>query len=74
MILPITFLSGVNNQIFYPESGQLTRAWLSVMNPDHAELYQQILFPDYAHMDLFIGRNAARDVSPHIVAELDKYN
>ena len=74
MILPITFLSGVNNQIFYPESGQRSRAWLSVMNPDHADLYQQILFPDYAHMDLFIGRNAARDVSPYIVAELDKYN
>lgn len=74
MVLPITFLSGVNNQIFYPESGQRTRAWLSVINPDHAELYQQILFPDYAHMDLFIGRKAARDVSPTIVQELDKYN
>lgn len=74
MVLPITFLSGANNQIFYPESGQRTRAWLQLQNPDHADLYRQILLPGYAHMDLFIGRTASRDVSPTIVAELDRYN
>ena len=74
MILPITFLAGSTNQIFYPESGQRTMSWLKRHNPDHAGLYKQILFPGYAHMDLFIGRNAGRDVAPQIVAELDRYN
>lgn len=74
MALPITFLAGSTNQIFYPESGQRTLAWLQTHNPDHQDLYKQILFPGYAHMDLFIGRNAGRDIAPAIVAELDRYN
>ncbi|GGA01474.1 cholesterol oxidase [Blastomonas marina] len=72
MALPITFLSGANNQIFYPEGAQRTRAWLAAHN-DPA-LYEQIVIPDYAHMDLFIGRDAARDVAPIIVGELDRFN
>ena len=72
MALPITFLSGANNQIFYPEGAQRTRAWLAAYN-DPA-LYEQIVIPDYAHMDLFIGRDAARDVAPIIVGELDRFN
>ncbi|MEP0190402.1 MAG: GMC family oxidoreductase N-terminal domain-containing protein [Erythrobacter sp.] len=66
--LPITFLSGATNQIFYPESGQRTRVWLSEHNG--SDLYRQRIVPDYGHMDLFIGRNAHRDVTPCLLEEL----
>ena len=39
-----------------------------------ATLYQRIVFPDYAHMDCYIGKDAARDIYPTIVAELDRFN
>lgn len=68
--LPITFLSGATNQIFYPESGQRTRAWLSEHNGK--SMYRQRIVPDYGHMDLFIGRNAHRDVTPLILEELER--
>ena len=68
----LSFLSGANNQIFYPESAQRTRAWLASHNDP--SLYDQIVIPGYAHMDLFIGRHAARDVAPTIVEQLDRHN
>ncbi|WP_298303581.1 GMC oxidoreductase [uncultured Erythrobacter sp.] len=70
LALPITFLSGATNQIFYPESGQRTRVWLSQHNSK--ELYDQRIIPDYGHMDLFIGRNANREVTPMLLDELNK--
>jgi cholesterol oxidase len=30
--------------------------------------------PEYGHMDCFVGRNAARDVFPLILKELEKHN
>ena len=70
LALPISFLSGATNQIFYPESAQRTRAWLSEHNGK--SLYRQRIIPDYGHMDLFIGRNAHRDVTPMILEELER--
>lgn len=70
LALPISFLSGATNQIFYPESGQRTRVWLSEHNGK--SLYRQRIIPDYGHMDLFIGRNAHRDVTPWILEELER--
>jgi pimeloyl-ACP methyl ester carboxylesterase len=70
LALPITFLSGATNQIFYPESGQRTRVWLSEHNG--SAFYRQRIIPDYGHMDLFIGRNAHRDVTPLILEELER--
>ena len=70
LALPISFLSGANNQIFYPESGQRTRVWLQERNGK--ELYRQRIIPDYGHMDLFIGHKASRDVTPVILEELDR--
>ncbi|WP_284126139.1 alpha/beta fold hydrolase [Parerythrobacter aestuarii] len=69
LALPISFLSGATNQIFYPESGQRTRAWLSQHNGN--ELYRQRIIPGYGHMDLFIGRNAHREVTPTLLEELE---
>ena len=44
--------------------------WLSGHNGK--DLYNQRIVPDYAHMDLFIGRNASREVTPLILEELEK--
>lgn len=72
MQLPISFMSGTDSQIFYPETAQRTRQWLSQIN-DPA-LYRHQMFAGYAHMDLFIGRDAATDVFPWVIAELDRFN
>jgi pimeloyl-ACP methyl ester carboxylesterase len=66
--LPITFLAGLNNQIFFPESSQRTLAWLQMTND--ADLYRLCQIPGYAHMDLFIGQNSAKEVFPVLVEEL----
>jgi choline dehydrogenase-like flavoprotein len=69
LALPISFLSGATNKLFYPESGQRTRVWLQDKNKP--ELYQQRIVPNYGHMDLFIGHNAHRDVTPVILEQLE---
>ena len=70
--LPISFIHGENNRLFTPEGSQLTYDFLIEANgPD---LYTRTVIPDYAHMDLFIGKDAARDVYPVITAELDRFN
>ena len=69
LALPISFLSGATNKLFYPESGQRTRVWLQDRND--RDLYQQRIVPDYGHMDLFIGHSAHRDVTPVILEQLE---
>jgi cholesterol oxidase len=70
--VPITFLHGEHNRLFTPEGSQLTLDYLVKANgPD---LYNRVVVPGYAHMDLFIGKDAARDVYPVITAELDRFN
>jgi cholesterol oxidase len=70
--LPIAFLHGENNRLFTPEGSELTyRALCEVNGPEN---YVRHVIRDYAHMDCFIGANAARDVYPIVTAELDKHN
>jgi len=70
--LPITFIHGENNRLFLPEGSRVTYEHLRQENDP--ELYRREVIPDYAHMDCFIGKNAARDVYPLVRAELDRYN
>ena len=70
--LPIAFIHGEHNRLFLPEGSEATFEWLKQANgPDN---YVRHVIKDYAHMDCFIGKNAARDVYPIVTAELDKYN
>ena len=39
--------------------------------PTDPDLYRRVVLPDYAHLDGFIGRNAAVDVFPHILEHLE---
>jgi cholesterol oxidase len=72
LAIPVTFLTGAENNLFLPEGTLKTMQTLARAND--ATLYQRILFPDYAHMDMYIGRDSARDIFPTIVAQLDRFN
>jgi cholesterol oxidase len=63
-------VAGAKNQLFFPETCIRTQTWLSAYN-DPA-LYTRHVFEDYAHMDLFIGRDAARDVFPYLIRQLER--
>jgi cholesterol oxidase len=70
--LPIAFIHGANNRLFTPEGSELTYNALREVNGP--EYYVRHVIEGYAHMDCFIGKNAARDVYPIVTAELEKHN
>lgn len=69
MAIPITFISGAENACFLPKSTELTLEALSEANG--AQLYRRHVIPDYGHIDCIYGKNAARDVYPHILKQLE---
>jgi hypothetical protein len=70
--LPLTFLSGGHNLILGPEGSAITLEWLRMKQQPSFEqgFYTRHVFPDYAHMDHFIGKHADRDVFPVIARTL----
>ena len=68
--LPILFLQGERNSIFLPPGSARTMAWLRKHNGTGR--YQRRVLPRYAHLDTIVGRDAARDVYPHILRFLDQ--
>ena len=70
--IPITFLHGEHNRMFLPRSTELTYQALRDANGD--ELYERKTISGYAHMDCWIGKNAARDVFPIALDELERFN
>ncbi len=70
--LPIAFIHGEHNRMFLPRGTRETFDLLSErFGPEN---YSYHLIPGYAHLDCFIGADAARDVYPIIIAELDRHN
>ena len=69
---PILFLAGDQNRVFLPETSARTFAWLR--NANGNDLYERVVLRGYAHLDGFIGRDAARDVYPTMLAHLDANN
>jgi hypothetical protein len=67
----ILFLAGTRNRIFLPESSERTMRWLQRHN--NPAFYARVPLHDYAHLDCFIGRNAATDVFPIISDHLDQH-
>jgi len=70
MAVPIAFIHGARNQCYLPESTQKTLEALRQANPSIP--YRRYEIPDYGHIDCIFGKDAARDVYPHIVAHLDE--
>jgi cholesterol oxidase len=70
MRLPLFFIHGERNECFLPESTERTVAALSAANG--SEFYARRVIPRYGHIDCIFGRNAARDVYPHVLAHLEQ--
>jgi cholesterol oxidase len=66
--IPIHFLIGAYNYIFFPPGSYRTIQWLKANNDPR--LYTYTYLPGYAHLDSMIGRDAASDVYPEILAHL----
>ena len=63
------FLAGECNVCFLPESQQRTYDFFQQQRKDYHSLR---VLPGYGHLDVFIGKDAARDVFPIILEELDR--
>ena len=66
----ISLLQGALNGIFSPSGTQHTYEWLCQANGTAP--YTRRVAQNYGHMDCLIGRDAARDVFPVILEELEK--
>lgn len=70
--LPMTFMTGEHNRMFVPKGLRRTYDHLRAANgPEH---YSHHVFPDYAHLDCWLGTHAERDVWPTAIAELERHN
>ena len=70
MAVPITIIHGGDNQCFIPESTETTYKMLCEKNG--AALYRRHVIPGYGHIDCIFGKNAAKDVYPHILRHLEQ--
>jgi hypothetical protein len=59
--------AGADNLCFLPESQERTHAWLSSWRPDYHSIH---VMPGYSHLDIFMGKDAWRDVFPLMLDEL----
>jgi pimeloyl-ACP methyl ester carboxylesterase len=60
-------LAGEDNKCFLPAGQERTFAFLDGLRPGYHALH---VLEDYGHLDVFLGRDAGRDVFPTIVEEL----
>jgi pimeloyl-ACP methyl ester carboxylesterase len=63
------FLAGERNACFEPESQVRTHRWFESVAPGRHELH---VLPRYSHLDVFMGKDAARDTFPLILRELER--
>ena len=63
------FLGGQYNQCFVPESQRRTADYFDRYAPGRHAFYE---LAGYGHLDVFVGKNAARDNFPLIIDELGK--
>ena len=72
LTFPIHFIAGAKNQIAYPSTSErLYKELLEFGNPKH---FSRTEYQDYAHLDCFAGKDAARDIFPDLISQLDRYN
>ena len=64
-----SLMAGSRNTCFLPIGQRRTFAWLDAQDPG---LHRHHELPGYSHLDLFFGREAARDVFPLILAALER--
>lgn len=67
----IAFFAGELNRTFLAEGQRKSFDYFNSYRKDYHSLH---VLPEYAHLDIFMGKNASVDVFPLMVAELDKPN
>jgi hypothetical protein len=65
----IAFFAGELNRCFLPESQERTFRYFDRTRPGYHSFH---VIPGYAHLDVFMGKNAARDVFPLMLEELNR--
>jgi hypothetical protein len=70
--MPISFITGEHNRMFVPQG--LARTHEALRAANGSEFYSRHVIQDYAHLDLWLGRDSARDVYPIALAELERHN
>ncbi|MEH1938108.1 MAG: alpha/beta fold hydrolase [Nostoc sp.] len=65
----IAFFAGKLNRCFLPQSQIETFKYFNAIRPNYHSLH---LLHNYSHLDIFMGKNAAIDVFPLMLAELEK--
>jgi cholesterol oxidase len=68
----VVLLQGSDNQLCLPEGSAETLEWL--VKYRGADACTRVVVPEYAHLDCFIGRDAARDVFPLVLQQLETCN
>lgn len=63
------FFAGADNRCFLPESQVRTHTFFDEYRPGRDSLH---VLPGYGHLDVFMGRDAHRDVYPLMVEQLDR--
>jgi pimeloyl-ACP methyl ester carboxylesterase len=69
--IPISLITGEHNRMFLPRGIEATHDMLRAANGP--ELYTRHVLEGYAHLDLWLGRDAERDVFPIALAELERH-
>ena len=69
LAIPTSFIHGAENACFHPRSTEETVRALSEVNGK--DLYTRKVIPNYGHIDCIFGKDAARDVYPHVLQHLD---
>jgi hypothetical protein len=64
-----SFFCGGKNRCFLPESQEKSWTYFDKLQPNFHTLHR---LPEYSHLDIFMGKNAARDVFPLMIKELAK--
>jgi hypothetical protein len=66
----IAFVAGAQNRCFTAASQRASHSWYAGHGRGPTALH---VFDGYGHLDIFMGRNAARDIFPTILAELEEH-
>ncbi len=62
------FTAGKRNKCFRHESQQHSFRFMDALRPNHHKLYE---WDDYSHLDIFLGKDAHKDIFPTMLRELN---
>ena len=62
------FFTGLDNKCFHPRAQKASFEWIKKHVPGNHTFHP---LEGYGHLDVFMGRDSARDIFPTMVAELD---